>query len=346
MKIRLFCIAIALLCTLAGGARAAEFAVQASANDAWIFIRGQIGPGDGAPFQKLLGDTANVSMVVLESNGGSLRGGQDIGNAIRARGLPTLVRDGVSCAMACADAWVGGARRYLAPTARIFFHEAFARDWRANPAWMQAEITATGTYLNRMGLSAAATAFMTGAAPSRTPSFGPADARAFGFDVITYTGTPAPPVAGEPVPETAANGQGPTRLERIARDFAATYFAQVGERPEIALDYFRNTYADTVTFNGTTLPRAKLLEQFRAQSDRWPEQVFAVRPDSITAKCIAGTALCEVSAIADWDWSSWGRGARATGATHFWFQISLDDLSPVIRAETQTELSRAGTGPQ
>jgi hypothetical protein len=346
VNVRLLCAAAALLGALIGGARAAEFAVQASSSNAWVFVRGRISPGDGAALQKLLGDTPNVSMVVLESNGGSLRGGQEIGSVIRAQGLPTLVRDGVSCAGGCADAWIGGTQRYLAPTARVFFHEAFGRDWRAAPLQTRAEIDASGAYFARMGLSATAIAFMTTAAPSRTTWFGPSDAKTFGFDVLAYNGTPAPPASTPTVMESVEADPGPRRMDQAAGDFLTTFFAQAGERPEIALEYLRASYADTVTYNGAPLPRAKVLEQWRAHSDRWPEQAYNLRPRSMTVRCVAGTALCEVTATADWEWSSWGRGARASGSTQFWFQLSMEGATPSIRAETQTELSRTETGAQ
>ena len=66
-----------------------------------------------------------AALVRLESNGGSLVAGIQIGETIRLKGLQTLVPAGARCASACAMAWLGGTQRFMGPGAQIGLHLAY-----------------------------------------------------------------------------------------------------------------------------------------------------------------------------------------------------------------------------
>lgn len=336
-------IAAAILCLHAGIAQAVLIDVQPTNAGSWIFLRGEFKPDDGARFLKTLSTARDPLVVVLESNGGSLKGGLDIGSAIRDRQLSTLVMNGTVCASACAAAWLGGTHRYLEPSARIGFHSAYTNDWRNRPAESRGGNALLGAYLNRLGLTDRAIYYITDPAPTRIAWLTETDAQSLGIEVSLYgAATTIPSAPRATAAETAPQGN----LEQAASQFPAAYFEQTAQRPEIALDYFENTYAEDVTFNGALVPRAQVMAIRRRQAERWPEQSYAVRPDSVAVRCNSGSGLCEVSGITDWEWSSWGRGARANGSSRFWFQISLENNAPVIRAETLSVINRDGTGPQ
>ena len=75
-------------------------------------------------FVALLAQAPQVRTVQLESPGGYVQPAIAIANIIQARGLDTYV--GHLCASACTLAFLGGHQRFLAPTARLGFHQAHA----------------------------------------------------------------------------------------------------------------------------------------------------------------------------------------------------------------------------
>lgn len=340
-------LAVAMACLHIGTAHAVRIEVQPSTAGSWILLSGEFQPDDGARFDKVLAATRDASVVVLEGPGGSMKGGFDIGTAIRARQLATLVKDNSACASACADVWLAGAQRYMGATARIGFHSAYTRDWRNSPTESRVGNALQGAYLNRLGLSDRAVAFVTQAAPSQISWLSLSTAKSLGIEAKPYDSTTIiPAAAGATAPLPTGPAVTPAAIERTAQRFPATYFDQVAQRPEVALDYFQSVYADDVTYDGTVLTRAQVMDRQRRQAERWPEQAYTVRPHSVTVTCNPASSLCEVSGITDWEWSSWGRGARAMGSSRFWFQVIIENDTPLIRAETQTVINREGTGPQ
>src|SRR5688500_7542542 len=89
-----------------------------------IAIEGDFKQGDEDVFaEKVL--RLKDATVVLNSPGGHLFAGIEIGRAIRVKGFDTAVRDGSSCFSACALAWLAGRNRLAGPDGRIGFHAAW-----------------------------------------------------------------------------------------------------------------------------------------------------------------------------------------------------------------------------
>src|SRR5262245_51756264 len=105
----------------------------------------------------------STAVVALESDGGSLLAGIRIGEIIRLKGFVTVVVNGARCASACATAWLGGVRRFMGEHARIGFHAAYRSDTTAESGMGNAVL---GAYLNSIGLSERAIAYVTMAAPN------------------------------------------------------------------------------------------------------------------------------------------------------------------------------------
>jgi hypothetical protein len=76
-------------------------------------------PGD---FVAALAQAPQVRTVLLESPGGYIQPAMAVKKIIQARGLDTYV--GRFCASACTLAFLGGHQRFLAPDARLGFHQA------------------------------------------------------------------------------------------------------------------------------------------------------------------------------------------------------------------------------
>ena len=75
-------------------------------------------------FQAVLASTPGAQVVQFESPGGHVVPALEIAALIRERGLATYV--GRFCASACTVAFLGGRERWLAPDARLGFHQAHA----------------------------------------------------------------------------------------------------------------------------------------------------------------------------------------------------------------------------
>jgi hypothetical protein len=75
-----------------------------------IKVEGEIIVGDELTLAHLLLQSGD-GLVMLDSPGGDLWPGLEIGRAIKLMGFDTLVPAGASCESACALAWLGGASR-------------------------------------------------------------------------------------------------------------------------------------------------------------------------------------------------------------------------------------------
>jgi hypothetical protein len=104
----------------------------------WIRADGDITPETPESFQQM--NTYPGLVVALNSNGGDLAAGLELGRMFRERGVATsvelsvhipsapagihdLVREGARCESACAYAFLGGQSRYLDDGALIGFHQ-------------------------------------------------------------------------------------------------------------------------------------------------------------------------------------------------------------------------------
>jgi hypothetical protein len=66
-------------------------------------------------------------IVYLNSPGGNVVGGMGIIIMILQRGYTTVVWDDAVCASMCANIWLAGKRRFLAPNAHLGFHSTWTR---------------------------------------------------------------------------------------------------------------------------------------------------------------------------------------------------------------------------
>ncbi len=347
MLIRICGLVVLWCCLLPPASQAAQFDVRPSASGSWVFVRGAFLADDGARFQRLLAATPDAAVVALESDGGRLVAGLDIGNAIRARELATVVLDGTQCASACAVAWLGGAKRFMGASARIGFHAAYRMDAQRNTRESGAGNAVLGAYLNRLGLSDRAIIYITRAAPNQTTWLTLRDAEALGIDAFPFTTAAANPLTPSPAMQAAGvAAQGLSRLDQAAQAFVLAHYAQAGQVGVGAQDYFQSAYAEGVTINGVLVPRETLLATRKRMGTHWPEQAYTIRPDTLRARCVAATRHCDVTGVMDWEWSSWGRGARSTGSANFAFQLSFEGEAGVIRTESEIVFAHEGSGPQ
>ncbi len=91
-----------------------------------IIINNEIVSGDFASFSRLAQMSKPITAVVLNSAGGNLVEGLQIGEEIKSRKFMT-VADGL-CASSCAYAWLAGARRGITNGSKVAFHAPFSKD--------------------------------------------------------------------------------------------------------------------------------------------------------------------------------------------------------------------------
>jgi hypothetical protein len=128
-----------------------------------VSVRGTFAEGDDAQFRKLAA-TIDRAVVVLDSGGGNLQAGLEIGRAIKLRGFATAVPPSSLCASACALAWLAGSPRLLDATSKLGFHAAYRIvDGKASESGSANAVV--GAYLNQLGMSEKAVIYVTSAPP-------------------------------------------------------------------------------------------------------------------------------------------------------------------------------------
>jgi hypothetical protein len=198
---------IALLLVFAAPASAATITVEpANGNTPTIVgLQGKLRSEDIEEFRLKIGNLSNA-VVVFESDGGHLLAGIRIGEMIRLRGFATLVPPGARCASACAIAWLGGTQRFMGEPALIGFHAAY-REGAAGIAESGMGNAVLGAYLNSLGLSEGAIAYITMAAPNEMTWLTLQEAAKHGIEVRSLqanAATSVPPATKRAEPKQRA----------------------------------------------------------------------------------------------------------------------------------------------
>jgi hypothetical protein len=143
-----------------------------------IYINGDIEKGDYEQFATFVNKKRNVQLVVLNSPGGSLNDGLNIGLLIRQKKMSTIVFD--RCISVCGLMWLAGTDRAVSTEAKIGFHAAYRmendkpiEDGTGN-AWV-------GRYLTLLGFSWNAIEFLTSAAPDSVEWLNDVKAKKYGI---------------------------------------------------------------------------------------------------------------------------------------------------------------------
>ena len=86
-----------------------------------VHVRGPLDNGITRDLRAFLTQHDAVEAIILDSDGGSIYEGRGLAHLFTERELSTYSLNG--CDSACATAFIGGARRWLAPQARLGFHQ-------------------------------------------------------------------------------------------------------------------------------------------------------------------------------------------------------------------------------
>ncbi|MDO1585637.1 hypothetical protein [Rhizobium oryzicola] len=184
---------------LAAPATAAEISREPVQDGVDILrVNGTFNDGDDAIFRKLAA-SVNKAVVVLDSGGGNLLAGLEIGRAIRLSGFATAVSEGSLCASACALTWLAGTPRLMAAGSKLGFHAAY-KLINGKASENGAANALVGAYLNQLGLSDRAVVYVTSAPPEGVEWLTAETAAAVGIAFVPVNKAPAVPERRQPLP--------------------------------------------------------------------------------------------------------------------------------------------------
>jgi hypothetical protein len=162
--LRVLCACLLVLFAACTASRAAQITAKTSTVSGekvnLILVEDEFELGDEQKFAKAA-EKLSEAIVLMASPGGNLNAGIEIGKAIRRKGYSTAVPKGFSCASACAIAWLGGRVRMMGEGSTVGFHAAYRETGRRTPVADSVGNALVGAYLNELGLSATAIAYIT-----------------------------------------------------------------------------------------------------------------------------------------------------------------------------------------
>lgn len=128
-----------------------------------IAVTGVLNVGDEAIFRNVAA-ASDKAFVVLDSEGGAVKTGLEIGRVIRLKGFGTAVGPDSLCASACALTWLAGSPRILERTSKLGFHAAYVvTNGKASESGVGNALV--GAYLNQLGLPENVIEYVTSAPP-------------------------------------------------------------------------------------------------------------------------------------------------------------------------------------
>lgn len=288
--IAIYLAAFTLLMPLkASAAEIAEHDISGVDRGKMIVVSGTIDFGDDRRFASIAAQARN-GIVFFNSPGGSLDAAIQMGKVIRVMGLVTYVSDGDICVSACALAWLGGSARFMSPSAKVGFHAAYV-DNRGEKEVSSVGNAIVGGYLNGLGFSENAIAYITSAPPEGVRWLTFDDAGKVGIEVkrgleSEKRAVAQPPTGDELQSKTA-------RARAFILQFVA---ASSNNDPR----QWENFYDSTVMYFGKNLDHTQLVEEYSTYVARWPYRRFLTPENELSVDCANVDGSCSVSMLVHW----------------------------------------------
>jgi hypothetical protein len=329
-------IATLVLCSFSAlHVSAAEFSRTGSRENGpdIIFVTGDLALGDEKKFIDVALSSGNA-VVVLQSPGGNLIAGIEIGKAIHLKGFATYVPDNIQCVSACALAWLGGRIRYMSKTARVGFHAAYI-DNGGQAAVSSSGNALVGAYLNQIGLPPPAIVYITEASPQGMQWLTFTDAQRYGIDVRAFDLSSAPTMAQSGVSGSSSSPQAASVNNELYEFVSAT-----NRSNELALAYLESKYTDQVRYYGKVVPRVSVLNDKKSFFTRWPSRSYSILPATVAITC-EGTSVCKAEGVFEWNDAS--RASTSLGSATFSFMWLLEGTHWWISSEDGKVIRRKVT---
>jgi hypothetical protein len=330
-------VAVLLLALAATPIRAAEIKIDTSTSPALITIEGTINDGDDDLFRTRIG-TIPQAVVGLDSPGGNLHAGIEIGTTIRMRGYATTVPMGSKCASACGLIWLGGSPRTIlydaqGNTGLVGFHAAINTQTGAmsvGNAW-------AGSYFGKLGLSDEAIAYLTEASPDSIQWLTSADAERLGIRVsyvkVDPTAPAQPPaktIAGEP----ASDQSGAVASDEAVNLWLDRYFTagnapnNTQTRENVLAWYYpwRHVTDAAISYYKRSVTLDELVADKFKFMNRWPNRRYRLHPGSVSINWQGKVVnLVTVNGVVDWTCSSPERRESSAGSAQFTFVLWIEN---------------------
>ncbi len=282
-----------------------------------VAIIGEIELGDSERFSSLVTGLPNA-VVGLESPGGNMLASIQIGEIIREKGFTTIVPDKMTCASGCALIWLAGARRYVWDTAKIGFHGAFDPETMEQSGLGNRMI---GSYLDKLGLSSEAIAYMTAASPTDMRWLHSGDAKRLGIAADELGSTNADRLMPNKPRDVGSQS------ESEAVTFVVNFFNQWNAASRSgSISALAMEYSDNVQYLGSNKTLGEVLSDKQNSLRWWPVQIYSVRRETLRANCVDDNSECVVTGIVDWRYENPGRSMSAVGNSRF--SLYLAKASP------------------
>jgi hypothetical protein len=305
---------------------------------ALVAVEGDLEVGDHGKFRTQVGRLTKA-VVVLNSRGGNLLAGIEIGKTIRLKSFATAVLDGLQCASACAFAWLGGSPRFMERGAQIGFHAAYIeKAGRASESGVANALV--GSYLAQIGLSENAVVYLTQAAPNEMTWLNLRDAEKIGIDVIPWESL-QPPSKSTQSPGALRESRGEDLATR-ARSFVTAIQSRWSDANVTELAWLDALYSYEVDYYGKRLSREAVLADKRRFAERWPERAYKVQTNSMKAQCSA--LECIVTGNTEWEARSLARNATSSGTASFTYVLAPSDGTFLIREENGSVMQLRTSG--
>ncbi|WP_145145646.1 hypothetical protein [Roseomonas gilardii] len=183
---------------------------------------GEVLTGDGARFREVLSGIAERGAIILlslDSPGGNVGAGFEIGELVRARRLETRIGDGARCASICFSIFAAGYGRSAGETALIGVHRAATSGEDTSAA--RAKTVEVAEFAARMGVPPAIIGKMVVTQPQDMAWLTREDLLSMAVQ-ITPTIVPRPvtplPVASRPIPPMDRASYEAGRRDRVVWD--------------------------------------------------------------------------------------------------------------------------------
>jgi hypothetical protein len=329
-------ISIALSVIFSNASSAAEFSRTATTGGPDVIaISGELALGDEKKFIDFALGTQRA-LVVLQSPGGNLYAGIEIGRAIHLKGFATLVPDGVQCASACALAWLAGVPRLMGETAQVGFHAVYTSNG-GQPAISSAGNALVGAYLNQLGLPTSAVLYITSPPPQGIQWLSFSDAQSIGIDVRKIKRTSVANDKPQQTEQRPARGDGESLRLAAIKSNTYRFVTATNRKNDSAMIFLNGVYANTVNYFAKEMTKSAVLSDKLAFFRRWPERDYSIRPESLSVLCQSDTS-CDAQGIVDWSASNKSKLSTGSASINLGWDKSSGDWE--INSENSHVLHR------
>jgi hypothetical protein len=342
-------LAAAMSVGLASSATALQFSrVPLQGGGIVIQATGPIIAGDMERLEAFLHSlpvTDRVFGYALDSPGGDVGEAEKFANFVHQLDTTVGVLRGSKCASACFLVFAAASRKLAAPDALIGVHSASDAGTGDETLGSLATTTLMSRDLAGFGVPSTIIGKVVATEPGRMEWLLPSDLALMGVEVTGLeraTRPPNQPAQSPPPTQPVLPAPVGVTLEQAAQRFLASYFGNWSANNSAAMAYVSGVYAPQVDFYGTATSRQTIVDLKRKFTERWPDRLYTVRPDSVGIVCDHQASTCVVSGLVDWDCRSTARSAHSTGLANFTVRVAFSNtgLATVV-SEMGSVVARA-----